>query len=269
MDDHLSNVSEAFSRKALVYDDFGAGHANLERMRRKVRRHVLARLQPGSRLLEINAGTGLDAAFFARRGFRVHATDVSPGMVAQIEAKRLRQGLQDRLSVQRCSFSKLDQVQGGPYDYAFSNMGGVNCTADLPAVARGLDALLAPGAYVTWVVMPPVCLWELSHALRGRFRLAFRRLAPGGVLAHIEGVRFRTFYYTPARVRRAFGPAYRPVQLEGLSVFTPPADRKDFPARFPRLYRLLAGLDDRLSPLPLLRACGDFFILTLQKASDQ
>jgi hypothetical protein len=112
--------------------------------------------------------------------------------------------------------------------------------------------------------MPPVCPWELVQILRGRFRLALRRLAPGGTLAHVEGVRFRTYYYTPGQVRRAFGPAYRPVQLLGLSVFTPPADHKDFPARWPRLYRLLCALDDRLSDRFPFNGWGDFFILTLQ-----
>jgi hypothetical protein len=49
-------------------------------------------------------------------------------------------------------------------------------------------------------------------------------------------------------------------------VLTPPADNKTFAVRFPRLYRLLAALDDRISRWPVLRQCGDFFILTIQYA---
>ncbi|HEX7975087.1 MAG TPA: class I SAM-dependent methyltransferase [Anaerolineales bacterium] len=265
MNDPLSGVAEAFSRKAQVYDAFGAGHTNLERMRQKVRSHILAWLQPGDRILELNAGTGGDAVFFAEHGFPVHATDLSPGMVTQIEAKIAAQPLPGRLTVQQCSFLDLKKVTGGPYQCVFSNMGGVNCTAQLETVARGLDPLLAPGGFVTWVVMPPVCLWELAQVLRGDFRVASRRISPRGTLANVEGVRFTTYYYTPARIQRAFGPRYSRLGLQGLSVFTPPADHKDFPRRRPRLYRLLNALEERYADLPPFNRCGDFYILSLRR----
>ena len=54
--EHIEAVAEAFSRKALIYDEFGEGHPNLARMRRKVREHVLDFLKPGDRILELNAG---------------------------------------------------------------------------------------------------------------------------------------------------------------------------------------------------------------------
>ncbi len=95
MDDHFQQVSAGFSLKAQIYDAFGEGHPNLERMRRKVYAHVLGFLRPGDHILELNAGTGADAAFFARQGYSVHATDLSPGMVAAIAAKAARPDLKD------------------------------------------------------------------------------------------------------------------------------------------------------------------------------
>jgi Methyltransferase domain len=264
MNDQTAHVAEAFSRKALLYDPFGEGHPNLERMRWKVRRHALATLRPGDRILELNAGTGADAVFFARLGFLVTANDISPGMIAQIEEKRARYRLGDRLTIQRCSFEEIGELPGGPFQYVFSNMGGVNCSGDLAAISRGLGSLLSPCSRVTWVVMPPVCLWELFLVLRGRFRAALRRLSPGGSLANVEGVQFRAFYYSPDQVLRAFGPDYHPVKLQGLSVFTPPADHKHFPFEHPRLYRLLCSLDERLSDHFPFNRCGDFYVLTLQ-----
>jgi ubiquinone/menaquinone biosynthesis C-methylase UbiE len=264
MKEEYPKIAEAFSRKALVYDEFGENHPILERMRRKVRRHALAFLRPGDRILEINAGTGADAAFFASRGFRVHATDLSPGMVAQIQEKRRRLGLQAELSVGQCPFEDLGQIREGPFQLIFSNMGGINCTNDLQGITRQVGGLLSPGGYVTWVVMPPVCPWELALILRGRLKTALRRLSPGGTLANVAGLRFRTYYYTPNRVIRAFGPEFRLVKLQGLSVFTPPADHKDFPSRHPSLYRFLRFLDDRLADRFPFRGWGDFFILTLQ-----
>lgn len=262
MDEQLDRVAEAFSRKASVYDSFGAGHENLARMRAKVRRHALQYLRPGARILELNAGTGEDAVFLARRGFAVHAIDLSPGMVACIEAKARRYGLQ-RLTWQQLSFTQLEAVACGPFDYALSNLGGVNCLADPGRIARGLRGVLVPGAVVTLVVMPPLCLWELSQALRGRFRAAFRRLGQGGIVARVEGVGFHVDYFSPRRLARAFGPDFHPLRLQGLSVFTPTADEKEFPRRHPRLYRLLRRLDERLADLSPFSRLGDFYILSL------
>ncbi len=101
-------------------------------------------------------------------------------------------------------------------------------------------------------------------ALRGDLKTAGRRLSPGGVLSNVEGVKFLTYYYTPGQISEAFGVHFGVVKLQGLSVFTPTADRKEFSFKHPRLYRLLRGLDDRLADRPPFSAWGDFFILTLQ-----
>jgi len=261
---HLARVAEAFSRKAAVYDAFGLDHPNLSRMRHRVRQHLLALLPSGARILELNAGTGGDALFFAERGYDVHAIDIAPDMVARIREKASRNGLRAKLTCQECSFTDLSGVEGGPFTAVLSNLGGLNCIDDLSQVARRLGPLLEPGALVTLVVMPPVCPWEIATVLRGDFRHALRRLAPGGVLANVEGVRFRTYYFTPGQVQRAFGPDYDRVHLEGLSVFTPTADNKSFARRHPRVYRTLARLDDLLSPHPPFNHWGDFFILSLR-----
>jgi hypothetical protein len=155
-------------------------------------------------------------------------------------------------------------VQNGPYDYIFSNMGGLNCTAELADITGQLPGLLRPNGRVTWVVMPPICLWELAGVLRGRPKTALRRLQSGGVNANVEGIWIKTWYYTPRQVRSAFGSAYRVLGLSGLSVFTPTADRKDFPLCHPRAYSILRWLDERLSDFPILRGMGDFFILSLE-----
>jgi len=259
-----STVAEAFSRKALVYDEFGRGHLNLERMRSKVRSHLLACLRAGDKVLELNAGTGGDAVYLAQRGFRVHATDISPGMLAQIEAKIHSEDLQEYLSVQSCSISKLENIQKGPFDLVFSNMGGINCIEDPSRVAAGIGVLLKPLGIVVMVVMPPVCLWELSQALRGNVRVAARRLHPRGILANVEGLRFYAYYYSPFQIVKSFGSDFQLLKIQGLSVFTPTADNKHFSNKHARLYCLLRKIDDRLSDLPPFNRMGDFYILTLR-----
>lgn len=262
MKEQLEQVATAFSRKALVYDEFGKDHQNLTRMRRRVYTH-LAQVATGSRLLELNAGTGLDAVALVRRGYRVHATDISPGMVAQIETKIVRYGLQEQLTVQRCSFTQLDRIEERPFAAIFSNFGGLNCINDLTQITRHLPRLLRPGGTVTWVVMPPVCPWELLRVPQD-WRVATRRLRPAGVKANVEGVQFLTTYFTPRQVRRAFGPHFQQVKLEGLSVFAPPADNKTFARRHPRLYQFLVRLDERLCRWPPFKGWGDFFVITMK-----
>ena len=238
-------------------------------MRQKVRQHVLAHLQTGDRILELNAGTGADAAFFADQGYSVHATDLSPGMVAAIEQKRTSLGLESRLTAELCSFDSLEQFAGNSFDYVFSNMGGINCTEDLPGVASGVDKLLKPGGRVTWVVMPRICLWELAQVLRVDFYTAMRRLHPHGTLANVEGKRFITWYYPPRRVIQAFGKGFQLLQIQGLSVFTPPADHKSFPNHHPHLYHWLRWMDDLLADRNPFYRWGDFYIVTLEKRAGQ
>lgn len=261
--EHYINVAEAFSRKAAVYDAFGQNHVNLTRMRRKFYDHIARVMRPGGYLLEINAGTGQDAAELAQRGFHVHATDFAPGMLAQIADKIARYDLGDRLTVQHLSFTELELATGGPFDGLYSNSGGLNCIADLTRVTRRLPDLLRPGARVTWVIMPRVCPWEIAVIPKDP-RVGTRRLRRGGVLAHVEGVYFVTHYFSAAAVRRAFGPRFRPVAQEGLSVFTPPADNKTFAVNHPRLYHGLTRLDDHLSGRWPFNGWGDFFILTME-----
>jgi SAM-dependent methyltransferase len=89
------------------------------------------------RLLEIGAGTGQDAAFFAANGLDVTATDLSPEMVARCAAKGLRAHVMD--------FLGLDFPAG-----AFDGVYAMNCLlhvpdADLPAVLATVARLLVPG----------------------------------------------------------------------------------------------------------------------------
>ncbi len=260
-------INLGFSRKALVYDAYGAEHPAIRWTRSVVRTQVLSlpvweRAEGrAGRLLELNAGTGDDAAYFAERGLCVHATDLADGMVAEIRRKIETRGLHDVLSVQQLSFTELERVTGAPFDAVFSNFGGLNCLPDLRPVAEKLPLVLRPGGYVVWVIMPPFCPWELAQALRGRFAVAFRRLRRHA-RAHVAGAYFSTFYFPLSEVLRALGPSFSISDLQSLSLFSPPAFMEGFPRRFPRLFRWLTQVDARVTRWPLLNSMGDFFMLT-------
>jgi SAM-dependent methyltransferase len=267
MPDLPSPAAEAFSRKALVYDAFGEDHPNLARMRKRVRDHIRSLAPPGGQLLELNAGTGADAAHLAAAGFRVLATDIAPGMLAEARLKASRPEVEDRLAVRSLSLTDLAALEEGPFDLIFSNMGGLNCIPDLRKVTRELPRFLKPGGFVVFVVMPRVCPWEWTALLRGDARTAFRRLRSGGTLANVEGVPVPTFYFTARQAEAAFGSSFTRTGLETLALAAPPADRKQFAHRHPRLYRFLTALDSRIGQLPAFRGWGDFFMLTMRRTS--
>jgi ubiquinone/menaquinone biosynthesis C-methylase UbiE len=264
MDPNFETIAEAFSRTAEKYDAFADDHPNQSRMRNKVYAHIERFVPAGSRLLELNAGTGTDAVELARRGYTVHATDIAPGMLERLQSKVERLELNGKITVQQCSFTELDNIQGAPFDAVFSDLGGLNCIPDLSPVIAQLARVLRPGGHVTWVLMPPVCLWEMAEILRGHPKLAFRRFRRGGTPAHLEGLNFTVYYFTPEKVRTWFGDEFACVAIEGLSVLTPTAESKNFAKRYPRLYRALSSMDDRLAKRRPWRGWGDFFILTMR-----
>jgi ubiquinone/menaquinone biosynthesis C-methylase UbiE len=265
MNEHpFDTIAEAFSLTAAKYDAFALDHPHLTRMRRKVYAHLARFLPPGGRILELNAGTGTDAVALARLGYSVHATDIAPGMLQRLRDKVQVLGLEERISVQECSFTDLSPLQGAPFDAVFSDLGGLNCIPDLAPVARSLAGVLRPGGLVTWVLMPPVCLWELGLVFSGQFKLALRRLGRGGTRAHLEGRTFPVYYFSPSQAQACFGPDYRFLALEGLSVITPTAESKNLARLHPRLYTALSWLDDRLSTRPPWWGWGDFYILSLR-----
>lgn len=257
-------IAEAFSRTAEKYDSFAADHPHLTRIRNKVYAHVTRLVPGGSRILELNAGTGTDAAQLAERGYYVHATDIAPGMLARLHDKVQAANLQDRVTWEERSFLSLDGVPGAPFDAVFSDLGGLNCIPDLSPVIRQLPKLIRPGGVVIWVLMPRICLWELLEIFRGNFRLAFRRLTQRGVLANLEGLQFDVYYFSARQVLAWFGDDYDLLALEGLSVITPTAESKNLAKQFPRFYGVLSWLDDWLSPHWPWNGWGDFFILSLR-----
>lgn len=224
-------------------------------------------MSPASHILELNAGTGLDAIHFVSKGHRVHATDLSDGMINSIRAKISANNFSEHLTCQQLSYEDLDQVSLKNFDYVFSNFGGLNCIQDLSLVTRHLPVLLKPGAYVTWVIMPPVCPWELLCTLKGDRRKAFRRLQKGGTVAHLEGEYFRTYYHSLENIRAAFGNSFQFIGSEGLAALSPPPHRGDFPLKHPSLYGMLRKVDGCFRNTFPFNRWGDHIVVTFRYRS--
>jgi anaerobic magnesium-protoporphyrin IX monomethyl ester cyclase len=259
-----ATAGAAFSAQAPMFDDYENRNPILQWMRMQVHRQIDEHLRPGDSILDINAGTGIDAIRFARLGHPVVAIDVAGGMIVELQKKVDALDLAHLVQARQGSYTDLDALRPAKFHHVVSNFGGLNCIADLGPVAEQLAQVLHPGGYVTLVIMPAVCPWELLHALAGNFSLAFRRLHRNGTLAHVEGHHFLTYYHSPSTAIERFGTQFRAVGLRGLASASPPPYMESFPARFPRAYRLLTALDTSLASYPPFNRWADHYILTLR-----
>ena len=239
----FESVNRAFSKQSAHFDNEDRENQILADMREQIYAHVLRYLRPGNSILELNAGTGIDAFHFSSLGYTVLATDLSDGMIQQIQQKIAAHPENKNIRCKQLSYDRLDELHGKKFDYVFSNFGGLNCIDNLANVTCHLPGLLAPRAHVTWVIMPPVCLWEMSSVLKGKFRSAFRRFTKDGVMAHLEGEYFKTYYFSLEEIKNAFGSKFELVHAEGLGALSPQPHRGDFPKKYPSVYRALRKLD--------------------------
>jgi ubiquinone/menaquinone biosynthesis C-methylase UbiE len=256
-------VNRAFSKQSIHYDRDDFQNIIINEWREQVYHHVNQFLKPDDYLLELNAGTGIDALHFASSGIRTHATDLSDGMIREIENKIRSYSGSQLLTCQQLSYDQLDKLSGRKFDYVFSNFGGLNCIQDLTKVTRHLPNVLTNGAYVTWVIMPKVYLWELAGIFKGN-KNAFRRLKRNGVIAHLEGEHFPTFYHSLSEIKKAFGTSFKFIQSEGLGSISPPPHRDDFAKNKPSLYSALRNLDQSVRHIPPFNRWADHIIVTFQ-----
>jgi hypothetical protein len=185
-------------------------------------------------------------------------------MIRQIEKKIRQHNFSGELTCQQLSFDNLKSIQGRQFDYVFSNMGGLNCIEDLTKVTSNLPSLLNANATVTWVVMPPVCPVELLTALKGNFKHAFRRLKKHGVLSHLEGEYFNTYYHSLSDLKKSFGEQFKLIATEGLAAVSPQPHSAAFANKNPRLYHIARSIDKVARHAFPFDRCADHIIATFK-----
>src|SRR6202045_1576480 len=134
-------AATAFDGVAESYDEVFT-HSMIGRaQRRKVWAKLLAAFPRGSRILELNCGTGEDARYLVERGRSVVACDASHSMI-QV-AKRVNPwGDSANLEfLQRANEDLGFMPNERFFDGAFSNFSGLNCLADLRPFASNLAGL--------------------------------------------------------------------------------------------------------------------------------
>lgn len=261
-------VAEAFSAQAPVFDQLYAADPAIVYKRKRVRDHFVQQLKRGAQILELNAGTGEDAIWLVRHGYRVHATDISTGMLDRLAEKVDGVVPKLPLTYEECSFAELETLsQRGPYDAVFSNFAGMNCTNQLDAVLSSCSKMVKSGGVMTLVLLPKFCLWETLMVFRGRFKTAFRRMG-GSHPARVEGKWFRCWYYNPSYIVSALKTQFELCDLEGLCTLVPPSYIQNFEGKYPRVYRTLQRWEQKMSRRWPWRSIGDYYIISLRKKSN-
>jgi len=264
----FNEVNKAFTKQSIIYDRYEENNKILTWMRKQVRNGALSFLKNNDTILELNSGTGTDAVFFAKKGFKVLATDLSDGMVGQINRKVKLENLSAQIEVMQHSYTDLNQIHNRKFDFIFSNFGGLNCVADLNLVTKHFPSVLKNNGIVCLVIMPPVCPWEIIQLLRGKIKFAFRRFNKSGLPANIEGVSFYTYYFSHREIMCALGQNFKLLKLMSLGVFTPIPQMEVFQNKFPRLLRLLNSLDEKTSGYFPFNRIGDHIIVIAKYSID-
>ncbi len=219
------------------------------------------------RILEINCGTGHDALWLSDKGHNVIATDISPKMVAVASAKNTSNS--PRVSFSRLDINALDQTSfDESFDLIFSNFGGLNCLspAQLKLFLAAAARKLKPQGKIAAVIMPKACVLEsLYFIAKGHLKQAFRRRTKTSVIANVDGVGVKTWYYAPKDIIQ-FGKAdFKYNRKSPIGFCIPPSYLDPFFKNKLSLLNALKRLERLCYRLPFLAQYSDHYIISISK----
>ena len=268
----MASANQAFwDRTAENYDRIFPETVIGRVQRDAVWRELDKNFQPGMRILELNCGTGLDAAHLAARNVHVVACDISSKMIEAARRRLLARDLESLVDFRVLATEKMDSLVGdGLFDGAFSNFSGLNCVQDISQAARNLARLLKPSAKILLCIVGQFSPWEMAwHLAHGKPMTAlqsFKRTptahtsAQSKVLVHYPSVK---------DMRRMFSPEFRLRGWKGIGVAVPPFCFEPLARKVPRMVNGLAKIDRYLSRAPMFRSIGDCVLLQFERVVEE
>jgi ubiquinone/menaquinone biosynthesis C-methylase UbiE len=266
LESQLQDTRRAFDSVAADYDGPLGNNALIQRMRGAMWRTLGKLFLPGSRLLDLGCGTGIDAVHLAARGYEIVATDWSPEMVERARRRAAQASLSHRVTVELIGAHELARLSGQAFDGIYSDLGPLNCVPDLEVVSGMCAALLKPRSTLVVSVMGRHCPWEWAYyAARGDLSRAQLRGARDAVPVNLNRHTVWTRYYTPREFYGAFAHEFELTHYRALGLFLPPPYLIRGYERGRAIFAALGWLDDRLGGWPVLRDAGDHFLMVLTR----
>ena len=254
-------VAEAYDRIAEHYDDVVAEDFW---MRRVLWAQYLAAFRPGGHVLDVACGTGLDSLFLAAHGLQVTGIDISPHMIAQLEAKAKRLGLADRIEAHVGDVAALRSWPVARFDGIVSAFAGLNTVSDLAAFAADASRVLRPKGRLIVHVLGPTDVWtQLRLRTRLQWRTARDRRQRRQRTVVIAGQAVQHTLLVPAEIYpRFFTPYFRLCRAYALGFLWPQGTGRWLPVWFACT---LGRLEARLGARWPFRHWGRFGVLDLEK----
>jgi ubiquinone/menaquinone biosynthesis C-methylase UbiE len=264
----VSAAGAAFDRIAQDYDRTFTDSLIGRAQRDAVWKVLTRTFRANEKVLELNCGTGEDAIFLAANGVSVLALDVSPRMIARAEQRLQQNSPQIPVVFRELPTERIGELHPKTqFDGALSNFSGLNCIADLGAVASSLADLVKQGGRLVLCFSTRFCLIEILYYLAvGQWRKAFRR-CKGYSEVTLDGMQFTVYYPTLRKIRRSFEPHFRLSFCTGVGVVIPPSYFEEWVRRHAGLIPLLRRMETLLATFPILRSTGDHVLLCFEKVS--
>jgi ubiquinone/menaquinone biosynthesis C-methylase UbiE len=255
----------SFDGVADAYDADFTTSAVGRMQRERVHAYLKEVLKPGSRILELNCGTGEDAVWLAQQGHSVLATDLSEEMVRVSETKNKGSY---QLEFRTAGILEALKIDPGTYDVIFSDFGGFNCLSpeEMKQAGQLLSRALKPDGRFIGVVMPRVCVWEsLYYLIKLRPKAAFRRQSGQPLAVPLgQGHTQLTWYYGPRQLRGAFSPSLKQNIQRPIGFFLPPSYLDPFFVKRPRFLGWLGRMEKRLAKWGFLSGYSDHCLVEFE-----
>ncbi len=268
MEDYLIHTKESFGKISSAFDEEDISNDILRWMRNVVYEIYLSHFKKGDSLLELNAGTGIDAAFLASKGIKVFATDISPEMIEEIEIKIRRNNLSTFIKTGNYSFGEINNnnIDAKDFDGVISNFGGLNCINNFDKLSDSLNKKLKPGGIFIASVMNSFCPWEIFYFLLKRdAENAFRRFNKNGIEANLSRYKIKSFYFSSSEFASRFHSHFETVKIFSLGLFTPPPYLYGIYEKAGFLVRSFMKLDNSLKGIFPFNRIGDHFVIIMKR----
>ncbi len=260
----------SFDIAAKDYDrDFT--NSPIGRIQREQVLSILDKILPAKKLkiLEVNAGTGQDAIWLAKKGHSVLCTDISATMLEVAQKKVAIENLGDVISFQKLDLKSIDTLDNNTnFDVILSNFAGLNClnAVELKLALDHLGAKLNPQGKLILVLLGRFCAWETKYFLfKRKPKEAFRRQNKHVVFANVEGEKVATWYYSIKELGNLLPNNLIITKRKAIGTFVPPSYLNPWFKNKNVLLNMLAMLDKLLGTKRIFTGLSDHYLIELKK----